>query len=171
MSRLAKYALVFALGAVVFPTPALAYENQFTPIYVHLVISATGLAVALILLVEALRLRRIFLGGAIAEKIHFVILGIVCLAGSALAKWTMNFVGDITFEQTELASEMLVLVAMALFAAYFYSVGTAMQSYLKGMQGVQLEPAQTTEAPPAADDSETIPSGSFADDSKAEPRG
>ena len=86
----------------------------------------------------------------------------MCLAGSALAKWTLNFVGDITFEQTELASEMLVLVAMALFAAYFYSVGAAMQSYLKDMQAPRVESAESTETPLTA---------APADDGEAGPRG
>ena len=93
-----------------------------TPLALHLVVSATGLGVAIVLLLEALDLRKIFLGGAIAEKIHFVMLAIVCLAASALAKWTSNFVSGITFEQTELVSEVLVVIAMGLLAAYFYSV-------------------------------------------------
>lgn len=158
MHRFAKYSLVFVLAAYVFPVPALAYQNQFTPVYVHLVISAAGLAVAMILLVEALRIRKIFLGGAIAEKIHFVILAIVCLAASAVAKWAMNFVGDLTFEQTELASEMLVLVAMALLAAYFFSVGSAMQTYLKTMQASIAGSHDTT-------------SDALTEDSEADTRG
>lgn len=146
MCRFAKYALVFAVTALALPAPALGYQNQFTPMSLHLAISAAGLAVALILLVEALRLRKIFLGGAIAEKIHFVILGIVCLAGSAVANWVMNFVSDLTFEQVQLASEMLVVVAMALFAAYFYSVGTAMNSYLKDVRSAVPAPDAVSDA-------------------------
>ena len=61
-------------------------RTRFTPLGLHLVVSATGLAVAIVLLFEALRLRKIALGGAIAEKLHFVMLAIVCLAASALAE-------------------------------------------------------------------------------------
>jgi len=59
------------------------------------------------------------------------------LAASALAKWTSNFVSGITFEQTELVSEGLVVIAMGLLAAYFYSVNSAMQAYLTGMKSEQ----------------------------------
>ncbi len=124
MNRLLRMVAVLVAAALLSPASAFAYENQMTPLALHIVVSATGLGVAIVLLFEALGLRKIVLGGAIAEKIHFVILAIVCLAASALAKWTSNFVSGITFEQTELVSEGLVVLAMALLAAYFYSVRT-----------------------------------------------
>jgi hypothetical protein len=137
MNRLLRTVAACLAATLLCPASAFAYQGQFTPLGLHLVVSATGLAVAFVLLFEVLRLRKIALGGAIAEKLYFVMLAIVCLAASALAKWTSNFVTGLTFEQTELVSELLVILAMALFAAYFYSVGTAMRSYLKVMRGEQ----------------------------------
>ena len=154
MNRLLKLVAALVAATLLCPASALAYENQVTPLGLHLAVSATGLAIAIVLLFEALGLRRVAFGGAVAEKLHFVILAIVCLAASALSKWTSNFVTGITFEQTELVSELLVLLAMALLAGYFYSVRTAMQAYLKAMKGEQLAQAHSTseesEAKPGA---------------------
>lgn len=134
MNRLLRIVAAFFTSALILPAPALAASNQFTPLALHLVVSATGLAVAVVLLAEALMLRKVAYGGAVAEKLHFVVLAIVCLASSALAKWTSNFVTGVTFEQTELASELLVLIGMALLAGYFYSVRMAMQAFLNTMK-------------------------------------
>lgn len=142
MNRFLRMTAMVSAATLSFPASAFAYQSQITPLGLHLTVSATGLAVAIVLLLEALRLRKVALGGAIAEKLHFVVLATVCLAASALAKWTSNFVGGMTFEQTELVSELLVLLAMALLAGYFYSVRTVMQAYLTGSeteQDVQAE--------------------------------
>jgi hypothetical protein len=152
MYRLSRMVAALVAAALLSPAPAFAYENQMTPLALHLVVSAVGLGVAIVLLLEALNLRKIFLGGAIAEKIHFVVLAIVCLAASALAKWTSNFVSGVTFEQTELVSEGLVVIAMGLLAAYFYSVRSAMQAYLTGMRSEQE--AQASAATPAEPEEE-----------------
>jgi len=152
MNRLLKLVAALVATALLCPAAALAAENQVTPLGLHLGVSATGLAVAIGLLFEALGLRKIAFGGAVAEKLHFVILAIICLAASALAKWTSNFVTGITFEQTELISELLVVLAMALLAGYFYSVRTTMQAFLKDMKA-----EQETLAPSGAEDSEATP--------------
>lgn len=137
MNRLLKIVAAIVSAMLLCPASAFAYQSQLTPLGLHLAVSATGLAVAIVLLFEALGLRKIALGGAVAERLHYVVLAILCLGASALAKWTSNFVGGITFEQTELASELLVVVAMALLAGYFYSVRTAMQAFLKVMKTEQ----------------------------------
>lgn len=149
MNRLLRLVAVFAAATLLCPAVAFARDNQITPLGLHLAVSATGLAVAIGLLFEALRLRKVAYGGAVAEKLYFVILAIICLAASALAKWTSNFVTGVTFEQTELVSELLVVLAMALLAGYFYSVRTAMQNYLKVMQGEQVDQAAAAENPEA----------------------
>jgi len=148
MNRLLRMVAGFVAAALLSPASAFAYENQMTPLALHLVVSAAGLGVAIVLLVEALGLRKIFLGGAIGDKIHFVVLAVVCLAASALAKWTSNFVSGVTFEQTELVSEGLVVIAMALLAAYFYAVRAAMNAYLIGMtseRDAQIDTAEPAE--------------------------
>ena len=152
MNRLLRLVAALLAAALLCPAVAFATEGQVTPLALHMVVSATGLAVAIVLLFEALGLRKVAYGGAVAEKLHFVILAIVCLASSALAKWTSNFVTGITFEQTELVSELLVLLAMALLAGYFYSVRTAMQTYLNVM-----EDERDTQNLPAAEESEAKP--------------
>lgn len=154
MNRLLRTGLAFAVSALLLPASALAADNKLTPLGLHLAVSATGLAVAIVLLFEALGLRKVAFGGAVAEKLHFVILAIVCLAASALAKWTSNFVTGITFEQTELVSELLVLIAMALLAGYFYSVRTAMQAFLRVMNT-----ERNTQADAEANDSEASAGG------------
>lgn len=132
MNRLLRLLAGLCVVAMTSPSAALAYENQVTPFGLHIAVSAVGLLFAVALLIQALELRKVTLGGAIAEKVHLIVLAIICLAASALAKWTSNFVSGITLEQTELASEMLVALAMALLAGYFYSVRTAMQAYIVG---------------------------------------
>lgn len=146
MQRTTKTISGTLLALLASPATALAAQTDTGQLSaLHLGASLMGLVVAIVLLLEALAVRRVALGGAIAEKMNYVILAIVCLAASALARWTGNFVTGFTLTQTQLASEFLVIVAMALLAAYFYSVRSAMQSYLKVM---------TATAPPAADPDE-----------------
>jgi hypothetical protein len=96
-----------------------------------------GLVVAAVLLVETLRLRKLAFGGAVADGIGYVLLATVCLAASALAEWATNFVVDLTLQEIELASKVLVIVAMALMAAYFWTVRSGMNSYLRGATAAQ----------------------------------
>jgi hypothetical protein len=125
------YALALAMPASVFAAeslPASAY-------YPLIGVSFIGLGVAAVLLVQALGVRKIGLGGAIAEKMSYVILAILCLAASALTEWAVNFATGVTIAQAQLAREVLVILAMALLAAYFYSVRAAMHAYLHSMTG------------------------------------
>ena len=145
MNRLLKLLAGVAVFSATSPSSAFAYENQLTPFGLHVTVSAVGLVFAVALLVQALQLRKVTLGGAIAEKIHLILLAVLCLAASALAKWTSNFVSGVTLAQTELVGEMLVALAMALLAGYFYSVRTAMQAYIAGAKAtLPTEPAEST---------------------------
>jgi len=153
MNRLLKLLTGIAVLSATSPSSAFAYENQVTPLGLHIAVSAVGLVFAVALLVQALQLRKVTLGGAIAEKIHLIVLAIICLSAAALAKWTSNFVSGITFEQTELASDMLVALAMALLAGYFYSVRSAMQAYLAGAKAaVAARPSVSDESAIDAED-------------------
>lgn len=105
---------------------------------VDLGLGALGLIVAAVLLVETLRLRKLAAGGAVAEGIGYVVLATVCLAASALADWATNFVVDLTLQEIELASKVLVIVAMALMAAYFWTVRSGMSSYMRGAEAAQI---------------------------------
>jgi hypothetical protein len=145
MKRFYRVLAGIAAVALLAPASAFAYENQLTPFGLHVTVSAVGLVLATALLIEALGLRKVTLGGAIADKVHLIILAVVCLAASALAKWTSNFVSGITLEQTELVSEMLVALAMALMAGYFYSVRTAMQTYIEASRAA-VESSEATDS-------------------------
>ncbi len=136
MSRVlrATAAAVFAL--LLLPGPALAAGMGAASPYLglHVVVSLVGLSVAMILLVKAFALRNLARGGAVANKIGYVGLAVICLAASAVAEWGTNFAAaGLTLEQTNLASELLVIVAMAFLAAYFASVGAGMRQYRQSM--------------------------------------
>ena len=147
MHRVSKLAATTVGALLALPAPAMAAGLSVETPALRVGTSLVGLIVAIVLLVEVLGVRRVSLGGAIAEKISYVVLAVLCLAASALAKWVGNFASQgITLEQTQLASELLVIVAMALFAAYFFSVSRAMSSYLKVMTSEQ--PADETPVTP-----------------------
>lgn len=133
MQRIAHTIALAVFALMVSPAYALAQGAGDTSPWLNIGTSLAGLVVAILLLIEALAFRRLALGGAIAEKMSYVVLAIVCLAASALARWTGNFVVGVTLDQTQLAAEFLVIVAMALLGAYFYSVRAAMRAYLKVM--------------------------------------
>ena len=152
MSRLMRAAAAALFAVLAIPSVAFADPTRFsaTSFGVHLGLSALGLLVAVLVLVQALGVRELALGGVVAERIGFVVLAVICLAASALAEWGTNFVVDLTLEQTQLASEVLVIVAMALLAAYFWTVRTGMRQYLQNVTGeTSAEPS--AEATPPAD--------------------
>lgn len=146
MRRAARLLVPATLAMFVLPGQALAAGRFSTASFgVHLGLSLIGLVVAVVLLVEAMGVRKLALGSAVADKISLVVLAVVCLAASALAEWGTNFVVDLTLDQVQLASEVLVVVAMALLAAYFWSVRIGMKRYLSDMTsayaGAQDAPA------------------------------
>lgn len=131
MRRAARLFVPATLAVFALPGQAMAVERFSSAGFgVHVGISLLGLVVAVVLLVEALGVRRLARGGAVAERISLVVLAVICLAASALAEWGTNFVVDLTLEQVQLASEVLVVVAMALLAAYFWTVRAGMKRYL-----------------------------------------
>jgi len=148
MRRVARVLPPALLAVVSLPSEALA-SGRFTPasLGVHVGLSLVGLIVAVVLLVEALGVRRLARGGAVADRISLVALAVICLAASALAEWGTNFVADLTLDQVQLASEVLVIVAMALLAAYFFSVRAGMKHYL---DHVTSDNSATPESSPPA---------------------
>ena len=148
MTRLMRIAAAALLAALSLPSVAFAQERFSSASFgVHLGLSLLGLIVAVLLLVEALGVRQLALGGVFAERIGLVVLAVICLAASALAEWGTNFVVDLTLDQTQLASEVLVIVAMALLAAYFWNIRAGMREYLDdGTESAAEDAAATTEA-------------------------
>jgi hypothetical protein len=132
VSRVTRIVALGVALAMAQPSVALAsWQVSSASEVVDMGLGALGLIVAAVLLVETLRLRKLALGGAVAEGIGYVLLATVCLAASALANWATNFVVDLTLEEIELASKVLVIVAMALMAGYFWTVRSGMNSYLR----------------------------------------
>jgi hypothetical protein len=153
MRRVARVILPALLATFWIPSQALA-SGRFSAasFSVHIVLSLVGLIVAVVLLVEALAVRRVALGGAVADKISLVVLAVICLAASALAEWGTNFVVDLTLDQVQLASEVLVVVAMALLAAYFWSVGSGMRRYLDRITDDYVSSSEPQSSPTAEQD-------------------
>jgi general stress protein CsbA len=139
MRRVVRVLVPVTLAVFAFPGQALA-AGRFTPstLGVHVGLSMLGLVVAVVLLVEALGVRKLAFGGAVAERIGLVVLAVICLAASALAEWGTNFVIDLTLDQVQLASEVLVIAAMALLAAYFWTVRVGMKHYLVEVTAVPV---------------------------------
>jgi hypothetical protein len=138
VSRVTRTVALGAALAMAQPSVAHAsWDVSSASEVVDMGLGALGLIVAAVLLVETLRLRKLALGGAIAEGIGYVLLATVCLAASALAEWATNFVVDLTLEEIKLASKVLVIVAMALMAGYFWTVRSGMNSYLRGATAAQ----------------------------------
>lgn len=136
MLRALRIAGLTTLVSLALPTAAYAEGTAAVPLnWSHIAVGLAGLIISIVLLLETLSLRTLALGGAIAEKIRYVFFAIVCLAAAALAQWTGNFVDGLTLPQVQFASQVLVVVAMALFAGYFYSVRAAMQRYMKELTG------------------------------------
>ena len=153
MRRVARVLAPAMLALFWLPSQALAAGRFSSASFgVHVVLSLVGLVVAVVLLVEALGVRKLALGGAVADKISLVVLAVICLAASALADWGTNFVVDLTLDQVQLASEVLVVVAMALLAAYFWSVGAGMRSYLHKVTDDYAAPAEPPASSPAEQD-------------------
>lgn len=123
----------------------------------HILVSLAGLVVAIGLLLEAFRLRKVALGGVIAEKIRFVMLAILCLGAAAIAEWTANFVQGVTLRQTQLGADVLVVAAMTLLATYFFSVRTAMQRYITAMTQTQQIATDVAPTPAHEEDPKDAP--------------
>ena len=145
MFRTLRMTAAMAFAWLFVPSLAFAAETG-TPsasFGLHVIVSLVGLAVAVVLLVQALAVRKLAKGGALADKIGYVVLAVICLAASALAEWGTNFFGGLTLEQVNLASELLVIVAMVLLAVYFSSVGASMRQYLRSLGERSPKPEST----------------------------
>jgi hypothetical protein len=127
---------------VLLTSPSAAFavmeSSSLSPVPIRLGTSLLGLIVAVLLLIETLGVRKFMAGGALADKISYVLLAILCLAASALAQWTQNFVDGVTLAQVQMASQYLVIMAMVLLALYFAGVRSALSAYLKAMTGTQM---------------------------------
>lgn len=159
-----KHSALWAVGlAGVFMAPApIAATLGGRADTLGIIVSAAGLGIALVLMIEAWQVRRLATGGAIAERISLVILATICLAASALLSWAANFMPSaITADEASFGARLLVIAAMGLLAAYFFNVRAALQRFMEAMTGAEVldaiepEPAGDAKSDPEASDDDS----------------
>lgn len=111
-------------------------------------VGAVALVLAVVMLLDVLALRRVASGAAIAEYVSLVMAAVLCLAASVLSEWLVRFLpwDDVT-PQAELASDLLVIAAMAFFALYFFRVRRAMVRFLNRFTEEEAFVRAQTQAP------------------------
>lgn len=135
-------------------------ETGFVPWWLPAAVGLVGLAVAVWLLIVALRVRKLAIGGAIAERISLVVLAVICLAFASIGRWVRPFAPDaFTLEELALASELLVIAGMALMAAYFSGVAATLSGYMKALTGSELLEAEASEASDGGPDTGAVEAG------------
>lgn len=121
-----------ALGcAGLLAWPAAAYASVGTFDVGDTVSTVTGIAsmlLAAVMLVVVWRLRRVADGSAIADNISYVMGASMCLAASVLLGWIDRFVASAGAVRA--GADILVMVAMLLFAVYFARVGEPLRAFL-----------------------------------------
>ncbi len=154
-NRTAIMTVAALLSVVPAPAYAATLETTVTPGWPSYVIGILSLLAAAFLLVDAVLLQRVAQGGAIAENISFMVLGVVCLAASVLVKWILGLLSsDVSLPQVTLASDALVLLSMVLLGLYFWRVRSVLAGYLKTAKAyasAATTPAEELSAAPAAE--------------------
>ena len=130
-SRRALLSLVVAFLFVV-PAPAYAADGiQVVPGWLSIVVAGVGLLTSVVLLVDAVLLRRVAEGSVVAENIQYMMLAVVVFGVSTLARWAATMTDDaISTVQITFTADLLVIAGMALLAVYFYRVRAALTRYL-----------------------------------------
>jgi hypothetical protein len=152
-----------AVTATLVAVPGYAYAAFESPAHepVAWVISLGALLASIALLLVALGLAQVSHGSAIAENISYVVAACVCLAGSALADWAVQFAPqEIAAAQIELGGKALTVVSIVFFCIYFFRVRAAMKHFLSAAsvaEDVVRAQFPETEPPPAPETSEPAP--------------
>jgi hypothetical protein len=114
-----------------------------------------SLASAAVLLAYVFAMAKVADGSAMAENINLVAAAAICLAASVLATWGARFMPDaLTEDQSRLASQLLIIVAMVLFTLYiarvrrallrFLNAATHAEEMLAAVQVPDIEPVPDT---------------------------
>ena len=122
--------------AVLAGTPACAYAadgGSVVPSWLPYAAGLASLLVALALLSEVLRLRKLTFGAAICSSVSYVVAAVVCLVASALTYWLANFVPSVSASHAVLAANLLVTAAMGLLVAYFATVRARLLRFMREM--------------------------------------
>ncbi len=145
--------------ALVMPVQAYAADGSanVVPDWLSIAAGAVGLSIAVMLMIDAVLLRRVAEGSYVADNIAYMMSGVVCFAASMLARWVALFAPEAAVAgQMTWAADLLVTVGMALLAVYFMRVRLAMTRYLKAVSEVYASVA----VPAEDEDAGTTPSPS-----------
>ena len=124
--------------AILATTPAYAYAadgGTIVPAWLPYAAGFASLVVALALLSEVLRLRKLVFGAALSTSVSYVVAAVVCLGASALVYWLANFVPAVSGEHAVLAANLLVTAAMGLLVVYFATVRARLMRFMREMIG------------------------------------
>ncbi len=139
--------------AILWTVPAFAFAATDSagavPTWLTIMLRGLSLVAVAFLLVDATLLRRVASGGAIAENISFLVLGVMCLAASVLFGYFAAILPDLSAEQAALGSDALVLLALVLLALYFGRMRLTLTAYLRAARayaGVEKSDASETES-------------------------
>lgn len=149
MHRIRLLLLTAVLAAV--PVPAYAIGTGEVPEILSIGAGVAALISAVVLLVGILAVARIAEGAAIAQHIRYAVLAVLCMAAAVLAGWLARWLPSFSAEHARLASDLLLVVAMALFSVYFVRVRLAMSRFLKRLTGEEQLLATVVDADAEAD--------------------
>ncbi len=123
--------------ASIFAVPHLAFasDGALVPDWLSLASAGIGLVIAVIVLIDAVLLRRVSEGSMIAENVGYMMLAVLCLAASMLARWFGALVDDIDLSSfIAFGADLLVTVGLALLAVYFIRLRSALSRYLESVR-------------------------------------
>lgn len=126
------FASTLALPAQAFG--ATLDDGGVVPQWLSITVGVVSLGIAVMLLTDAVLLRRVAEGSIVADNIAYMMSGVVCFGVSVLVRWIALFTEDVSVSaQMSWASDLLVTVGMALLAVYFMRVRLALSRYLKSI--------------------------------------
>jgi len=155
-----RRALVSLMTVFVFAGPVQAYAAdgiQVVPDWLSIIVAGAGLLTAVILLVDAMLLRRVAEGSVVAENIQYMVLAVVMFGISSVARWVVTMTDDpILVVQITFTADLLVIAGMALLAVYFYRVRSALTKYLSVLSASLESVSDDSAADAGSDTSEDV---------------
>lgn len=142
-------ALTCAL-VLVLPAEAFAVTDGLSAA-VSTVTGIGSLLITAMLLIVVVQLRRVADGSAIVENIAFAVAASLCLGTAILLSWLSRFTSAESIDVVRAGADVLAMLAMLLYAAYFVRVKRALAGFLACLTADEtLVAAQGTA--PAEDD-------------------
>lgn len=149
MQRTRLLLLTATLATV--PVSAYASGGGEVPEILSIGAGVAALVSAVVLLTGILAVARIAEGAAIAQHIQYAVLAVLCMSTAVLVGWLARWLPSFSAEHARLASDLLLVVAMALFGVYFVRVRLAMSRFLKRLTGEEQLLATVVDADADAD--------------------